>query len=132
MRKTETITIEREGRDQGKTFKITEMGAAQAERWAMRAFFALMNTGIEIPEDIADSGMAGVAAMGLSALQKVPYEMAEPLLDEMLECVQIMPDPSKPAVIRALMDEDIEEVATRLDLRKAVWDLHTAFFTAAG
>ena len=32
MRKEVEITIE-EGRDKGKTFKITEMGAVQADRW---------------------------------------------------------------------------------------------------
>lgn len=132
MRKTETITIEREGRDKGKQFKLTEMSAAQAERWALRAFFALANTGVELPDDMADSGMAGIAAVGLSALGKVPFEQAEPLLDEIMGCVQIVPDPSKPHVVRALIDEDIEEVATRLELRKAVWDLHTGFFSLGG
>lgn len=132
MRKTETITIEREGRDKGKQFKLTEMSAAQAERWALRAFFALANTGVELPEDMAESGMAGIAAVGLSALGKVPFEQAEPLLDEIMGCVQIVPDPSKPHVVRALIDEDIEEVATRLELRKAVWDLHTGFFSLGG
>lgn len=132
MRKTETITIEREGRDKGKQFKLTEMSAAQAERWALRAFFALANTGVELPDDMADSGMAGIAAVGLSALGKVPFEQAEPLLDEIMGSVQIVPDPSKPHVVRALIDEDIEEVATRLELRKAVWDLHTGFFSLGG
>ena len=40
-RKVEYITIDQEGRDQGKTFKITEMPALKAEKWATRAFLAL-------------------------------------------------------------------------------------------
>ena len=131
MRKTATVTIDAEGRDQGKVFFLTEMSAADAERWALRALFALMNTGVEIPDDIAESGMAGIASLGLSAITKLPYEAAEPLLADMWACVQFIPDPSKPQVKRFLMDEDIEEVATRLKLRKEVFDLHTGFFTSA-
>lgn len=131
MRKTSTLTIDREGRDKGKTFVLTEMSAADAERWALRAFFALMNTGVEIPADIAESGMAGIASMGLQAIGKLPYEAAEPLLADMWDCVQIMPDPAKKNVVRDLIEQDIEEVATRLEIRKAVFDLHTDFFTDA-
>ncbi len=131
MRKASIVTIEAEGRDKGKMFMLTEMGAAQAEKWAIRAFFALMNTGVEIPPDIADAGMAGIASMGLQALGKLPFEAAEPLLDDMWACVQIIPDPSKKNVARFVMDEDIEEVGTRIFLRKEVFDLHTGFFTGA-
>jgi hypothetical protein len=131
MRKTATVTITAEGRDKGKMFAITEMSADASERWALRAFFALMNTGIEIPADIAESGMAGIATMGLAALGKLPYYAAEPLLDDMWACVQAVPNPASPGTVRALVDEDIEEVATRLQLRKEVFALHTDFFTAA-
>lgn len=131
MRKTQTLTIDAEGRDKGKVFKLTEMPAAQAERWAMRAFFALMNTGVDIPDGLEEAGVAGLASIGLQALGRVPYAQAEPLLAEMLDCVQIIPDPGKPNVVRKLFDEDIEEVKTRLELRRAVWNLHTDFFSPA-
>lgn len=131
MRKTETITIDTEGRDKGKVFLITEMAADPAERWAIRAFFALMNTGVDLPDDIADQGMAGIAAIGLKALGMLPFEAAEPLLAEMWTCVQIVPDPAKPGLVRKLIPEDIEEVGTRVQLRKAVFGLHTGFFTSA-
>jgi hypothetical protein len=127
MRKTSTYTETAENRDKGKVFKIEEMSADAAEQWALRAFFAIMNAGIEIPDGIADMGFAGIATAGLKALGAVPYESAKPLLDEMMDCVQIIPDPSKPNVARALFPGDIEEVATRLKLRKAVFDLHIAF-----
>jgi hypothetical protein len=48
----------------------------------------------------------------------------------MWECVQIMPDPSKPHVVRALIEQDIEEVATRLKIRGEIWKLHTGFLKA--
>ena len=126
MRKSSTITVT-DGRDAGKVFKLTEMSADAAERWAMRAFFALMNAGVDIPDDIASLGLAGVAQIGLKALTKVPFEAAEPLLQDMMDCVQIVPDPSKPNVVRTIIDGDIEEVSTRLQLRRAVFDLHVDF-----
>lgn len=129
MRKTQTVTIDREGRDQGKTFLITEMPAVQAERWAMRAFFAMANAGVDLPDDVADAGMAALASFGLRALGAIRWEDAEPLLDEMMGCVAFVPDRAKPEQTRKLMDEDIEEVSTRLELRRAVWELHTGFFS---
>lgn len=127
MRKTSTYTETADNRDKGKIFKLEEMSADQAEAWALKAFFAIMNAGIELPDEVADLGFAGIATAGLKALGKVDYETARPLLDEMMTCVQIIPDPAKPNVARALFPGDIEEVATKLKLRKAVFDLHVAF-----
>ena len=130
-RKTKTVTITDKGRDKEKTFLITEMSAAQAEAWAFRAFLALAKSGIDIPENIESMGMAGIASTGVQALSGLPWKDAEPLLKEMMDCVQIMPDPAKPAVMRALIDEDIEEIKTRLMLRKEVFGLHVDFFDTA-
>ena len=126
-RKTEYITIEKEGRDLGKTFVITEMSAFAAERWATKAFFALANSGIDLPQGMA-AGMQGMASMGLEALGKVKYDDAEPLLAEMLDCVQIKPSEKAPA--REILhgdDGDIEEISTLLTLRMAIFKLHVNF-----
>jgi hypothetical protein len=131
MRKTLTYTVADEGRDKSKVFLITEMSAAEAEDWALQAFFAIMNAGIEIPDSIAEMGFAGIAAIGLKALGKVPFYMADPLLKKVMDCVTVIPDASKPSVVRALIDSDIEEAATRLKLKKAVFDLHTSFLKLA-
>ena len=125
-RKETIVTITAEGRDKGKAFLITELPASEAEEWAMRAMFSLMNAGVEIPENIAEAGTAGLFALGLTTMSKLPFEAARPLFDKMMECVQI-----KLAVPRSLIESDIEEVLTRLTLRKAVWDLHTDFFIGA-
>lgn len=128
-RKQATVTISKPGRDFGKVFVITEMSAAAGEEWAGRALFAMLNAGVDIPDNIAGAGLAGVASLGLAALTRVSFDAAKPLLDEMFSCVQIQPSPS---VTRALIDDDIEEVATRLQLRKEVWNLHVDFSIAAG
>lgn len=126
-RKVATITIDAQGRDHGKVFVITELSAYAAEEWAGRALFAMLNAGVEIPDNIAKAGLAGVAALGIGSLSKLSFDAAKPLLDEMMTCVQIQPSPK---VIRALIDDDIEEVATLLTLRKEVFNLHLSFFTA--
>lgn len=127
-RKTATVTISAEGRDKGKVFVLTELSAYEAEDWAGRALFALMNAGVEIPDNIAEAGLAGVAAMGLKAIAKLPFDSAKPLLDKMMGCIQIQPSPT---VTRALISDDIEEVATLLQLRKQVLGLHMDFSMAA-
>ena len=132
MRKTKIVTIEAENRDKGKTFLLTEMSAAQAEKWAARAFLALAKSGAELPAGAADAGLAGVATAGLAALSGLDWELAEPLLDEMFRCIQIQPDPIKhPRFTRALTEEDTEEVMTRITLRKELLELHLGFSLAA-
>jgi len=128
-RKTATVKIEAKGRDIGKVFVLTELSTADSEEWAGRALFSLMNAGVEIPDNIAEAGLAGLAAMGIKAITKLPFDAAKPLLDKMMECVKIQPSPT---VTRDLIQDDIEEVSTMLTLRKAIWNLHTDFFTDAG
>lgn len=126
-RREAVVTIDAEGRDKGKRFKITEMSAAQAERWAIRAFLALAHSGAAVPDDFQEAGMAGVALMGIQSLAGLSFEEAQPLLDEMMECVAYQADAT---VSRPLVESDIEEVATRLRLRSEVFALHTGFSVA--
>lgn len=129
-RRTTNVLIDIAGRDHGKTFVITEMAASDAERWATRALLALGRSGVDLPEDISRSGLAGVAALGVRAFAGLPWELAEPLLNEMFRCVTFMPDASRPGVVRQLIEDDIEEVATRLKLREEVISLHVNFSIA--
>lgn len=130
-RSTINYTVLDEGRDKGKTFVLTEMAASRAESWAMRAILALIAGGVELPEGFERMGMAGMAEVGIKALSGLRWEVAEPLINEMWTCIQIMPDSSRPHVIRNLIEEDVEEVMTRVKLRAEVWKLHTGFLKAA-
>lgn len=130
-RKTLTIAIDAEGRDKGKTFLLTEMPASKGEKWAARALLALARGGIEVPENIAGLGLAGIAIVGVQALSGLEWELAEPLMDEMFACIQIIPDASRPAVVRGLVEDDIEEIKTRIMLRKEILTLHVEFFMDA-
>lgn len=131
MRKTISYHVTDEGRDKGKRFLITEMSAARAEEWAARALFAVMSSGVEVPDDILAAGFAGIAAIGVKSLAKVPFELAKPLFDDMMTCVQYEFEPGRDGGARGLLPDDIEEVATRLKLRKAVLQLHLDAFLGA-
>lgn len=130
MRKTARVTISAEGRDKGKSFVLTEMPADQAERWAIRALLALAQSGAAISEDAMHAGMAGIAAMGIQALGGVRWEQLEPLLDEMFACIQYESAGGKAKLLTEILpggNSQIEEVATRMTLRFALWELHVGF-----
>lgn len=130
-RKTAQFTVTDDGRDQGKVFLLTEMSTTRAEAWALQVLLALLSANVELPEGFEKLGMAALAQIGFKALGQLKWAVLEPLLAEMFECVQIIPDPKKTNVVRALFDGDIEEIMTRVNLRLEVWNLHTGFSQAA-
>lgn len=137
MRKTKLFKVTsgspQTNRDFGKTFLLTEMPAMKAERWAIRALLALAHAGVDIDDGARRAGMAGIARAGLKALQSLEFAEARPLLDEMWDCVRIIPDVKNIEFSRTLMrgeveGDDIEELSTIWDLRQEVFALHTDFF----
>jgi hypothetical protein len=130
-RNTKLVSIDDEGsRDNTKSFLLTEMSATQGEKFAAKAFLALASSGVEIPDDVAAQGMAGLLSVGMKAFGMMKWEFLEPLLDEMFRCVQIVV-PAFP-VGRPLKEEDIEEIQTRFKLRTEWVELEFGFFKAAG
>lgn len=130
MRKTAQYKVEEKGRDCGKVFLLTEMTARQGEEWAMKVLLALMASNVNLPEGFENLGMAALAQMGLKALTGLKWEVLEPLLSEMMQNIEIIPDPQKTNVHRALVEDDIEEILTRLKLRAEVWNLNMGFLAA--
>lgn len=129
-RKELDVKIETEGRDFGKVFHITEMPTAQAEKWGIRALLGMAKSGLDVSPDVVATGMAGVNAMGIKALLGIDWAILEPLLDEMFTCVKIKPDASNGDIIRPLIEQDIEEVSTRIKLRMSTLNLHLDFLQA--
>lgn len=141
-RKSKLVVIKTgnpDNRDEGKTFLIREMSALQAEKFAARALLALSRSGIDVPDEARASGPEAVVLFGLRAFTRIGFEEAEPLIDEMMQCVHFVPDPSQPNITRKLFDgdigddddEDTSEVTTRLFLRGEVMQLHTGFTMTA-
>lgn len=132
MRKTKVIVIQADGgRDAGKHFLLTEMDADRAERWATQAFFAVSANGVDVPPEVMQLGMGALMAVGVRAILTAKFEDAWPLLEDMMTCVTVIPDPLKPSLTRPMDKDDIEEVTTRLLLRSEVFELHTGFSVAA-
>ena len=119
------------GRDRGKQYLITEMPAVRAEKWAMRMMLLLRNSRTALPLNIESFGMVGVAIIGLNAwIQgEIDPVRLEPLMDEMLTCVQMVRDPKFPDIASQVIEGDIEVLAVLLWLRSEVVALHTNFPT---
>lgn len=129
MRKTVQF-IGEDGRDKGKVFLLTEMSAKQGEEWAYRALLALMQSGADIPEGFQFLGVAALASMGMKVLTGLKWEVAQPLLEEMFQGLKIIPDIKRLTIIRDVIEEEIEEITTRVKLRGAIFKLNTDFLEA--
>lgn len=141
MRKTKLVTITDEGRDQGKTFKITEMPASQLEEWSTRALIAIFagNVPADVMQISRTSNAAALASVFGSALQGLSWETVKPLYRELLSCVAFVPsreNQANPANTIPLtpnnLDNFIEEVTTLYKLRLEVLEVNLGFFGIGG
>lgn len=133
-RKTKEIIIERAdgapaNRDAGKTFLITEKPAIQAKKWSDRFFAAMDTKQMFVPPGISALGMVGVYMIAVNTLSGAPWGDVEHLMDELLECIQYVPEP--PLLPRKLVSEtDFEEIHTINRLQWEVIALHGNFTLA--
>lgn len=120
-------------RDFNKIFRITEWPAAKAEDWAVRVMFAANSGAGELPLNLAGIGMEGIAIIGINTFLRgnINPDTMIPLLNDLLECVRYVRDPSKPDIDSKILDNDIEEIATRMWLRGEVLTLHLNFSVSA-
>jgi len=133
MRNTKLVTIT-EGRDKGKGYFITEMDPFRGEKWAARLLFAAAEGGMDIPEnfDFATASMAKLAPLIMLAIAKAKWETLEPLMDEMMGCVQYQPNPQNAAsrLPLSVTPDSIEDVKTIIAIRKEWIALHLGFSMA--
>lgn len=138
-RRIALVTIDDpKSRDLNKTFRIREMSADAAERWFIRLVFALANGGLKVPADAMFAGIAGFKAtvpvllvQGLRSLAGMSYTDAEPMLGEMLGCVDFKAPGTETyfPLIGTGMTQ-VEEVSTLLRLRYEVLEIHLGFTLA--
>lgn len=151
--KTQRVIIE-SGRDAGKVFLITEMPLTQADRWANRVLCASASGGIglqnvdfakimdvvskESKDDAVESGreidvVGGIlemATLSISALGNIPADTAQELLEELIDkCVTAVPTGGLPREMLDI-DDEIEDLKTLWELRRAAFSLHIDFLTA--
>lgn len=127
-RKSVTYVVSVDGRDKGKAFILTEMPAAEIERWTLRLFIALGKNGVNLPETTVNSGFIGVAAVIWTMVAQLPYADAEYLMDWMMRRVQI----NEGKITRDLTEDDIQEGVTLLAIREEWVKLHSDFFVKGG
>lgn len=121
-------------RDNGKTFVMHEMDAYAGQDWALRALLALAASGVQLPDGALQTGMAGIAGFGITALLQAPYGALKPLLDEMLGQVQYAHKPNDPkhplTPINPGPNCAVEEIKTFLTLHLRLFKFHTGFSPA--
>lgn len=122
------------GRDAGRRFKITEMSAFDAFDWGTRALLAMAKSGVDIPPDIAQRGMAGVAVVAMRTLGGLEFMAVRSLRDELMKCITIYTDyRNNPMHVRPITgQDDIEEPVTIYELCKATLEHHLGFSIAEG
>lgn len=116
-----------------KTFRVTTWDAFRAEWWALRAFQAVANVDASMftggEPDAPPLAMAELAKRGITALSRIDPAQAKPLLEEMLDGVQVVLPEGK---TRAFLKQDIVHVAQLFELRKAIVEQNMDFFVTAG
>lgn len=120
------------GRDAGKQYLITEMVASKAEWWGWRMMTLARKSKTTIPIGTGLQ-MVDVAVLGLNLWLDADVEpdRLHPLLDELMQCVQIVRNPGRPDIASPLVSEnDVQEVAVRLWLKSEVIRVHTGFSPA--
>jgi len=150
-RREKIITIQKEGRDKGKVFKIIEMPPLQGEFWGLKALQALAQTDVNLPENFFAMPMASLANIGnpnlheegkeengkisfvqklIDAFKKLPIDTMRVLNDEIMEYVKYIPNPKTPSYVQELsVDENsIEEISTYLLIQKELVVLNLGFF----
>ncbi|WP_432784676.1 hypothetical protein AAEX37_01954 [Oligella sp. MSHR50489EDL] len=123
-RKEKTYTVEG-GRDDGKTFLITEMPVIKADAWATRVLFAIAKSGIDTAGINPNGGMLEMVKVAITTIGNIDHDEGYPLLNELLDCVQIIPSGGTPRKLN--IDSDIQEVRTLMMLRKESLMLHLDF-----
>ena len=134
MRKTELLKLVDDGAE--RTFRIRQMPATKAERWANRMAFLLGAVTDQLMElskktedtENEDSVLADVIKLVLS----LDYEKAEPLYNELIECCEFVPDGSLNGAgipcSQQTIDAQIIEPINLYRLRGAALKLNFRFF----
>ena len=139
-RKTKDVTIEN-GRDAGKTFRITEMPVTKADKWANTALLAMMRGGVDVGNvnfgaikstitgDNVDpmGGMLELARISIAGLGNVTDEVGQELLDQLIDdCVKVV---ASSGTLRDLLnvDDEIQDLKTLWTLRKESFLIHISF-----
>lgn len=126
MRKEIEITID-SGRDAGKVFKITEMGAVQMDRWITRALRLIGKNG----GSISMLASMDITELLMSIINGEEKD-SEELLEELLACASFKKDGVFVAMKGSLIESVVEDWLTIFRLRNEALKLNTGFLEQGG
>lgn len=127
-----SVRVPMQGADHGKVFVITRMPAMEADQWGRHCLQAAIASGADIPGLDEDAGLAGLAAVGLGIFGAMDPQRMDGLIERLMRCVSVQPDPRNTAVRRPLDESDLEEIPTVGWLQKEAFALHVDFFKGVG
>jgi hypothetical protein len=128
MRKETVITIDDNGN--ALKFRVKQMPATKLYDFMVRALLTLAASGVNLGggDDIAAAGRY-LQEHGLSALGKVEYSKAKPLLDELLACCSRLADGGVEQLCTPdIMDGFISDVRTIFKLQVEAVKINFNFF----
>ncbi len=130
-RNSERVVIDAPGRDLGRVFILTEMDSWAALMITAKIAHALSLSGINVPE-VAKSP-EGLAEGGIRLMSYIAPAVAEPILNELRDCIGVMPPKAKAgAVPQPLIPENQpHEIKTWFTLLTKLYYLHLGFSPAA-
>ena len=121
-----------EGRDAGKVFLVMEMPCSKAEKWFGRALCAMLSG--KIPADVRELAKTSATAAFMRVMQaglhSLKWEVAEPLYDDLLPQIYVLPQGKAEARIQLKptnIDAHVQDFATMYRLRGAVLELSLGF-----
>ena len=129
MRKTEILKLIDDGQE--RVFRITQMPATKAERWANKAAFLLVQAGknIKNTEKLLDNPDMDEI---IKALASLDYDKVEPLYNELIECCEYLHDgnPNSAGIVctQNTIDAQIVDPLNLYKLRLASLKLNFSFF----
>lgn len=135
---TKDVTIE-DGSDAGKTFIVKQMPLLRGDRWANRVALALCKSGVDISgltthDEKGNTvfrgmlDMAGVVNVALKALGGVDDDVAQSLLDEVIQDVRLrLPNGAERPLV---LETDVTSIATLWKLRIESIKVNLDFLTA--
>ncbi|MCH4094628.1 MAG: hypothetical protein LKE96_10095 [Acetobacter peroxydans] len=127
-----TLSVPMVGADHNKRFVITRMSAFEADRWGRHCLQAALQCGADLTDITPEDGLAGLAAAGIGLFAAMEPERMDSLLERLMRCVSVQPDPANPVLRRPLHESDIEEIPTVGWLQKEAFALHVDFFRGVG
>lgn len=129
--KSLTYTHSKAGADHGKQFCLTRMDAFSADQWARHCLQAAIRGGARLGADLAQAGLAGLAALGVEIFGFMDETELDTALNRLMQCVTLQPDATNPALTRPVLAADFEEPETLGLVRAEVFRLHVGFLLAA-